>query len=277
MRAINDLLAWDWARKLLWYRSDPTLRYSVPADFDAVAKVLHVIDEDLSVEDRAQTWHEYDRPGLLVRLLKRTYYRMRRLLGLTMTGRHALREVMLKSVLVGGAPAGDYPSKRVHWCDLASRYGVPFEAGIDAEWFRPAFSTGSWPRYLVGPEDGSLSQNEFAELTRILRTRTSSTEIFALYDLLANRNRGDVVFSGKMDELDGLRTAPERCGTTPTLWWPADKAWCVYTDWDSTYTLVASSRATIDDVLASDVLDSVEVDRDTDPRPPFKREQPTRR
>ena len=50
-------------------------------------------------------------------------------------------------------------------------------------------------------------------------------------------------------------------GVAPSFWWPEDRAWIVVTEIDSTSTYVAGTRETIDAVLASKRLESVEVDR----------------
>lgn len=70
-------------------------------------------------------------------------------------------------------------------------------------------------------------------------------------------------------------------GLTPQLLWPADRRWVVASeiDWDST--IVAGSRALIDEVLADEAFESYEVDEASDltwdgdtinPRPPGRRD-----
>lgn len=46
---------------------------------------------------------------------------------------------------------------------------------------------------------------------------------------------------------------------SPNLWWPADRTWCVGTEIDLDSTLVAGSRALVDELLAHPVLEAVEV------------------
>jgi hypothetical protein len=49
-------------------------------------------------------------------------------------------------------------------------------------------------------------------------------------------------------------------GHSPNLWWPADRAWCVGTDIDDRATYVGGSRALVDALLQSDVLEAFDVD-----------------
>ncbi|OMQ15887.1 hypothetical protein A7K94_0206355 [Modestobacter sp. VKM Ac-2676] len=46
---------------------------------------------------------------------------------------------------------------------------------------------------------------------------------------------------------------------SPSLCWPADRAWCVGTEIDFDSTLVAGSRALVDELLAHPVLEALEV------------------
>ncbi|MGY1855148.1 hypothetical protein [Modestobacter sp. SYSU DS0290] len=46
---------------------------------------------------------------------------------------------------------------------------------------------------------------------------------------------------------------------SPNLWWPADRSWCVGTEIDFDSTLVAGSRALVDELLAHPVLEALEV------------------
>jgi len=47
---------------------------------------------------------------------------------------------------------------------------------------------------------------------------------------------------------------------TPTYWWPADRAWCVCTDNDLTFTLIGGSASLIGALLADDVLECIQVE-----------------
>ncbi|WP_413803740.1 hypothetical protein [Streptomyces iranensis] len=43
---------------------------------------------------------------------------------------------------------------------------------------------------------------------------------------------------------------------SPNMWWPDDRAWCVATDIDFTYTYVGGSEACVDAVLAADGIEA---------------------
>ncbi|MDO5494425.1 MAG: hypothetical protein Q4G64_01765, partial [bacterium] len=51
---------------------------------------------------------------------------------------------------------------------------------------------------------------------------------------------------------------------SPSLWWPADRAWCVATEIDFDSTLVGGSAAAIDAVLASPDLEALPIHPDID-------------
>ena len=53
--------------------------------------------------------------------------------------------------------------------------------------------------------------------------------------------------------------APEPHEQSANLWWPADRAWVVATDIDQMSTYVGASRACIDELLATDGLELLEV------------------
>jgi hypothetical protein len=53
-------------------------------------------------------------------------------------------------------------------------------------------------------------------------------------------------------------------GPIPSLLWPADRSWFVSTEIDYDSTVIGGSRELIDAVLACDVIESAEVDVDTD-------------
>ncbi len=49
-------------------------------------------------------------------------------------------------------------------------------------------------------------------------------------------------------------------GSTPNLWWPADRTWIVVTEVDSYSTYVGSTRAAVREILASPDIEAIEVD-----------------
>ncbi|RBY78236.1 hypothetical protein DQ238_13380 [Geodermatophilus sp. TF02-6] len=60
--------------------------------------------------------------------------------------------------------------------------------------------------------------------------------------------------------LAAANLAPEPAEQSANLWWPADRTWCVATDIDLVTTYVGGSRACVDELLATDGLETAEVD-----------------
>ena len=57
-------------------------------------------------------------------------------------------------------------------------------------------------------------------------------------------------------------TIRERRPQSPTVWWPADRAWCVGTEIDFTETLIGGSRACIEAVLNHPELEALPITLD---------------
>jgi hypothetical protein len=66
------------------------------------------------------------------------------------------------------------------------------------------------------------------------------------------------LYSGDLNEVTSFLTKPH-FGGTPECWWPQDRSWCVYTDWDLTFTLIGGSRVLMDGCLGHPVLECIEV------------------
>lgn len=56
--------------------------------------------------------------------------------------------------------------------------------------------------------------------------------------------------------LAAANLVPEPAEQGPSLWWPADRAWCVVTDPNLTSTYVAGSAAAVADVLAAEGIEA---------------------
>jgi hypothetical protein len=66
------------------------------------------------------------------------------------------------------------------------------------------------------------------------------------------------IFRGSVDEVNGfLKTEAYQCGFE--YWWPSDHSWCVCSDFDLGVTVVGGHRGLISALLASSVLECIEV------------------
>lgn len=218
--------------------------HCLPRGFAAYCKLLHPIYEDPSVENRAVTWEEESRanppsPG-------------------SGSAAGTFAAIADGAVLVRRDAGVETPSgSRVLWRTLAEKYELIFHSELNAESFRRAFSSGSWPRYLLGPTEGTLDKATCEALVDVLKPFSQEQLIwFRVSDCLIN----DLphLYSGHLDEVT-LFLTKAHFGGTPEYWWPDDRTWCVCSDWDLPFTLVGGSRALIDACIKHPALECLEV------------------
>lgn len=149
------------------------------------------------------------------------------------------------------------------------RYGLQFHPEITAESFSRRFPSRSWPRHLVGPDEGSLDLDTCDWLVKCLEPFTGPFDSGSLdrrcyfyYDAVASPRR-PVTYSGDLRDVlltFDSKIRVEGVRTTPTWWWSEDRAWCVCTDYDLTFTLIGGPSLLANALLADDVLECVQVE-----------------
>lgn len=220
----------------------------MPQVFEACCKLFHPIHEDASIRTRTVTWDEEKRatPTPVE----------------TEPGKKALAAILSDSLLVGRRSGVEEPQgNRVLWHTLAERYGLVFHPEFNPESFRKAFPTGSWPRYLLGPAEGTLDRKTCEALISVLKPFSHSQTIyFRFSDYLMN----DLphLYSGDFGDLTAFLTKPH-FGGTPEYWWPGDRSWCVFTDWDLAFTLIGGSRAIVEACVTHPKLECMAVKPET--------------
>lgn len=224
-----------------------TVASCIPAQFEAYVKIFHPIFEDLSVEDRQQTWDQEEK----------------RLLSAPVSAMDA-ECVVRRSILVySGAEPGS-PLRRISWKELAKRYDVEYTPLLNASAFSRRFPGGSWPRYLIGPAEGSLDARTRDELANILDRVFPGTECyFHFWFLAASRWPDDLLYRGAIKEVAAFPEEVEEVRLTPTHWFPQDHRWLVCTDYDLTFTLIGGPESLISSVMRSEILECVRVHPDT--------------
>lgn len=136
----------------------------VPAVFPAYCKLFHPIYVDPEVSGRSTSWHQAEsqgRPDLGV------------LAGLRAGG-----------TLVRESSDGRVKGERVRWRELAERYGLTFHSEIHADSLTKAFG-GSWPRYLLGPDEGRLDDETCDALVSVLGPLTGAVPCYFYYSGLS--------------------------------------------------------------------------------------------
>jgi hypothetical protein len=81
------------------------------------------------------------------------------------------------------------------------------------------------------------------------------------FPLLGRSGRSYVLVAGAID--DAPRFHLGRRFQSPSLWWPADRAWFVHTEIDAVSTYVGGSRALVDQLVGGQILESFEVAEDS--------------
>ena len=220
----------------------------IPRVFQAYCKLFHPIHEDPSIRSHDVTWDEEKRanPAPIE----------------NEPGKKALAAILSDSVLVARCSGvEETQDARVMWQSLAKRQGLVFHPEFNPESFRKAFETGSWPRYLLGPAEGTLDRKTCEALISILKPFSHAQTIyFRFSDYLIN----DLphLYSGDLGDLTAFLTKPN-FGGTPECWWPEDRSWCIYTDWDLTFTLIGGSKALVETCIAHSVLECIVVKPET--------------
>jgi hypothetical protein len=160
------------------------------------------------------------------------------------------------------ATAQSSEARRVRWAELADRLNVQFTGEErDHQFFRASRGRGL-PDYIEGVREGSLDDESYLRLTEALLAHSGNVDVVAYYCLLALKTwETPAVFEGRLDEMPSLlQSSNLRSPTTPQNWWPRDRSWVVYTDWDLTTTTICASTALADRLLADDLLECTRVE-----------------
>jgi hypothetical protein len=208
----------------------------MPPVFDAYAKVLHCIEASYENIDRPLTENE-------ISILKLP----------------PCEE--LKSLVQ--ARRTEAQDLRIRWRELADLLHVPFAPEISQEWYRKRVAEGCWPRFLCGPDEGLLGPEECRELVSVLQPFTAPSGCFFRFAEMplieTNKPR---LFQGALNEAaDFIESGGYQF--SPEYWWPANRSWCVCSDYDLMFTVVGGSRNLISALLMSDALECVEATTQT--------------
>jgi hypothetical protein len=159
---------------------------------------------------------------------------------------------------------GEWYEEHVRWADLATANGRTVHALMEQETITGERNDGGqWTR--------NLSPGQFDALLPTLARHTSSSHgWFLLWEGFGNLN--DQVFNDMVPKvshsmrdyylLRGPLGAYTHFSNDPNYWWPDDRAWCLCTDTDFTWSYMAGARECVDEVLALPVMDAVETKPD---------------
>lgn len=118
------------------------------------------------------------------------------------------------------------------------------------------------PRYLITGDEGEIEPDSLNALVQVLHQFSEKESCYFWYEGLKTEDYAAALFYGKLNEVAELSTHAGLHGT-PTYWWPADKAWCVYTDTDLDFSVIAGGHELIEALLADDFLECLVCDATT--------------
>ena len=222
-----------------------TVAHCVPPIFPSYVKIFHPIYEDLSVQNEELTWQDDATANPAV---------------VDPHNERDIQDILSGSTVVYGAIEPGSRPVPIRWSQLARRLGIPFVPILSSWSFTRRFPGKSWPKHLIGPEEGNLASVERDMLISVLRGHAGTDRCLFHFWMLATSNwKEDLLFEGVLD--DAYRFPDELHGVrcTPTHWFPEDRSWLVCTDYDLTFTLVGGPERLVCDLLDHHALECVSV------------------
>jgi len=170
----------------------------------------------------------------------------------------------------------------VRWAEVAAWSGMPLrrDAQFHSIALPPTRPAGEAPWSSQGPREGSLYLPDAEALAAILRKWTATPE--RCWFCLGDGDRGGILltplgepnvplpdpipaavrrgpkarvadddyllYAGPVEAAAAVAAISDM-DETPSLWWPADRAWCVATDQDLAWTYVGGPARLIDDII----------------------------
>jgi hypothetical protein len=254
MKRLHDLAPYSWITE----NTDPFnekqhkdgvfVSKCIPKCYPAYCKLFHSIFEDLSVTDRTLTWNDVAGQENIAALAQALPH-----------AEQEIRHTLSKSILTSAKPKLPFAGRRIRWRELAERYHLTFHPEIEYNSFTRNFPGKSWPRYLVGPTEGSLDNDMCDRLAGLLKPFTGTQKCYFHYDLISTRrHESDLLYEARLEDVIQTYDLDEVYGS-PTHWWPEDRGWVVCTDWDLTFTLIGGPPQLIEILIRDSDLECIQV------------------
>lgn len=166
---------------------------------------------------------------------------------------------ILRGAVAPGIPLGivQQPanSARLRWRELLARYAVVLdETQVDLSGSLRTGVGASFPAAIQPPPEGSLDASSLTALVPILAKWTAPGACYFYFCMLATEALEPLVMKGELAEVIGLSHSGAVAGT-PQNWWPTDRSWLVYTDWDLNTTMIGGPAGLISAVRAEPALE----------------------
>jgi hypothetical protein len=180
--------------------------------------------------------------------------------------------------------------RKVRWREISAWSGVPLrpDSQFHSIALPPVRPAGPAPWNSQGPERGSMDGADTAALIELLAVHTSTPSacLFCMWDgwgwdtamsaalpgevpipvpdpvppevrfgpRVRLPHRDYLLYTGPIDAALAFAGSP---GQTPSLWWPADRAWCVATEVDLCWTYVGGTAQLIEELLADPAVEAL--------------------
>jgi hypothetical protein len=164
------------------------------------------------------------------------------------------------------------PWRRLRWSEYARR---PADVTGGARLVLPPerwipSASGLWPASIRPPTEGSLDEVSLHTLMRVLAAQTADgqdADCFAFRHPAMTRDYRPLLLSGPLRAVCGLIEDEEALQSAPNNFWPRDRSWFAWTDWDACGTKVSGLRGLIDAILAEADLEAVARENTDDEAP----------
>lgn len=177
-------------------------------------------------------------------------------------GYEAYARIFFPFICSGIDSNGEWFERSIRWREKAQDNGKEVHALMEQE-------TIASPSEEWGTTDqcsDRLSPEQFQSLLPILARHTTSTEgWYLLWDGFGNLH--EKVFNSRIPKvhhairdfylLRGPLGSYTEFPDDPSYWWPDDRAWCLCTDTDFSWSYLAASHDCTTEILATTVLDAV--------------------
>ena len=244
----------DWVQARTEVCAEPGIvrvRSVLPGGYPAYGKLFHRIYIDSTIRNRQLSWNDVTDPS-------RTEVELQVPRSPSLD---ALCDLTKGAKLVRGSPEGDFDGTWLRWSELCARLKLKYHADLNDSTFTRRFPDQSWPRYLVGPDDGTLDLDSCDALVILLGLHAERGPCTFFYSPFAVRKQIPLLFEGVLEDVLSAFDLDEMYGS-PTYWWPSDRSWCVCSDPDLTFTLVAGSERLIQEIAGHPEMEAFPIDLD---------------
>jgi len=157
------------------------------------------------------------------------------------------------------APLGVERAGKPLGCRPGARYVGQSHIGV-----RPRLESGSWPAGIQPPPEGSLDWESLVSLVDILEAHTRVANEYKYWAPETWYGPNSDPGSHPL-KVGFLRDLLDDYGATGSFgsgqdWWPSDRAWLIYTDWDLSITIVHGSGSLLEYLLADPTLETARME-----------------